>query len=87
MKLNEEMNKILADHIVINPRVGLCEVKFGLKARILTLLNKKINHAKIRILKRVCHKMKCYQNMFGDCRECRIQKELKRIKETKNDRT
>jgi len=83
VKLNEEMNKILADHIVINPRVGLCEFKFGLKARILALLNKKINHAKIRILKRVCHKMKCYQNMSGDCRQCQIHKELKRITEGK----
>ena len=83
MKLNEEMNKILADHIVINPRVGLCEVKFGLKARILTLLNKKINHAKIRILKRVCHSMGCYQNMSGDCKQCQIHKELKRITEGK----
>jgi len=46
-----------------------------------------VNKNKIRMLKRMCHKMKCYQNMFGDCRECRIQKELKRIKETKNDRT
>jgi len=83
VKLNEEMNKILAYHIVINPRVGLCEVKFGLKARILTLLNKKINHAKIRILKRVCHSMGCYQNMSGDCRRCQIHKELKRITEGK----
>ena len=83
MKLNEELNKILAYHIVINPRVGLFGVKFGLKARILTLLNKKINHAKIRILKRICHKMKCYQNMSGDCRQCQIHKELKRITEGK----
>jgi len=80
VKLNEEMNKILAYHIVINPRVGLCEVKFGLKASILTLLNKKINHAKIRILKRVCHSMKCYKEMSGDCRQCQMHKELKQIK-------
>jgi len=79
VKLNEELNKILAYHIVINPRVGLCEVKFGLKASILTLLNKKINHAKIRILKRVCHSMGCYQNMSGDCRRCQIAKEIKQI--------
>jgi len=39
------------------------------------------NKDKIRVLKRICHTMKCYKEMSGDCRQCQIQKELKRIKE------
>ena len=58
-------------------------IKERVKASILTLLNKKINHAKIRILKRVCHTMKCYKEMSGDCRQCQTQKELKQITEGK----
>ena len=37
------------------------------------------NKDKIRVLKRICHTMKCYKEMSGDCRQCQIQKELKRI--------
>ena len=45
--------------------------------------DKQINKDKIRMLKRICHKMKCYQNMSGDCRRCQIAKEIKRITEGK----
>jgi len=38
-----------------------------------------VNKDKIRVLKRICHTMKCYKEMSGDCRQCQIQKELKRI--------
>ncbi len=35
---------------------------------------------KIRILKRTCHKMKCYKEMCGDCPNCPIGKEITRLK-------
>jgi len=39
-----------------------------------------VNKDKIRMLKRICHKMKCYKEMSGDCRQCQMHKELKQIK-------
>ena len=41
------------------------------------------NKDKISMLKRICHTMKCYKEMSGDCRQCQIHKELKQIKEGK----
>ena len=41
------------------------------------------NKDKIRMLKRICHTMKCYKEMSGDCRQCQIAKEIKQITEGK----
>ena len=42
-----------------------------------------VNQDKIHMLKRMCHKMKCYQTMSGDCRQCQIAIKLNKLKGNK----